>query len=55
MWKEIIETLKKLYINIKCTMCCKSTCSVQLGDKEKNVEEEEEEQRGDLNVRETSL
>lgn len=32
MWKEILEAFQKLFVLIKCSMCCKSNCSVQVGN-----------------------
>ena len=37
--KSLIQLLKELYIKIKCSFCCKSNCSVQVGEQEENSTE----------------
>lgn len=35
MFEKIKDILDKLYLKIKCAICCKSNCSLQLGQEEK--------------------
>jgi len=37
MFKRIKELLQYLYIKLKCSMCCRSSCSVQIGQEENNI------------------
>lgn len=34
MWSKIKDTLKELFIKIKCYMCCRSNCVIQVGREE---------------------
>ena len=36
--KKLTELLKELYIKIKCYMCCRSKCSIQVGQQQENQE-----------------
>jgi hypothetical protein len=37
--KKLIQFLKELYIKIKCAFCCKSNCSIQIGEEEEKSTE----------------
>lgn len=37
--KQLLEAIKKLYVKIKCSMCCRSKCSVQVGNPTEHTEE----------------
>ncbi len=39
MVKKLIELLKELYIKIKCAFCCRSNCSIQVGEQESHPTE----------------
>ncbi len=44
MIKKIVQLLKELYIKIKCAFCCRSNCSVQIGNENNNENENENQQ-----------
>ena len=47
--KKLIQLLKELYIKIKCAFCCKSNCSIQIG------EEGEEEENSTETTKSTKI
>ena len=44
MWKLIKTLVVNLYLKLKCSMCCKSNCSVEVGRPTEVDEEEDKEQ-----------
>lgn len=34
MWEKLKHLLKAFYLKIKCYMCCKSNCMIQIGKEE---------------------
>jgi hypothetical protein len=39
MMRQLLEAFKKLYVKIKCSLCCRSKCSVQVGNPTEQTEE----------------
>ena len=50
MWNKLKDTLKEIFIKIKCHMCCKTNCSIQVGR-----EAQKEEEQTQPNICETTV